>query len=155
MRGHTNTTGVKESTGFPLPSEGDYELKIIEIGETITENGDPMAKLVLEITSGKYEHCLIWDNIVIPGEGSPAIKILGRTKHFWHCIGEPYEGNVAWNTERWLHKKVMASLKHEIQKGGKNAGRLRAVIDSYILPENDLPGEAGEDTLKEESMPNL
>jgi hypothetical protein len=122
--------------GFEVLPEGEYVFEIIEIGEKETKNLDPMAMLVLKVSEGEYQGRKVWDNIVIPNEGSPSFKIMGRTKHFWHCIGEPYEGDVEWNTGNWLHKKVRAKVKHETQTQGKYAGQLKATIESYIFDES-------------------
>ncbi len=136
MRGNADSTGVESNSGYKMPPEGDYSVQISEVGEQLTSNGDPMAKPVLEIVSGEYKGCKIWDNIVIPKEGSPAFKIMGRTKHFLHCINEPYEGKFSYNTDNWLFKRVKVSVKHEIQKSGKNEGKPKCVISAYILDES-------------------
>lgn len=135
MRGNTNTTGVSENTGFELLPEGQYLFEIQEVGESSTRNGDPMAKLTLVVKDGQYKGRKVWDNIIIPYPNSPAIKILGRTKHFWHCIGEPYEGDVDWDTARWLFKSVVANIKHELIKEGSYAGKNKAVVSNYVLSE--------------------
>lgn len=136
MRGRMNTTGVEEGTGFRLPPEGDYMVEIVEVGEKNTKNGDPMAMLTLEIKTGEYKGCKIWDNIVIPLPSSPSIAIMGRTKHFLHCIGEQYNGEFEYDTERWKLKKVNVTVKQEIQEQGKYAGKHRCVIADYILDES-------------------
>lgn len=135
MRGNINTTGVSESSGFQICPKGEHVFEIIEVGEAQTKNFDPMAKLVLVVKEGEHANKKVWDNIIIPHENSPAIKILGRTKHFLHCIGEPYEGALDYDTARWLYKTVKANVDHEIQKVGKNAGKPKAFISNYILDE--------------------
>ena len=136
MRGSANTTGVKESDGsFELLNEGEYLFEISEVGEATTSNGDPMAKLVLVVKDGQYKGQKVWDNIVIPNEGSKAWKIMGRTKFFLHCIGEPFEGQFDWDTARWLYKTVKARVRHEVQEQGKYAGKNKAVIETYLLDE--------------------
>lgn len=136
MRGRTNTTGVKESDGtFELLNEGEYLFEIAEVGESTTQSGDPMGKLVLVVKDGEYKGQKVWDNIVIPNEGSKAWKIMGRTKFFLHCIGEPFEGEFDWDSARWLYKTVRARIRHEVQKEGKYAGKNKAVIETYLLDE--------------------
>lgn len=145
MRGRTNTTGVKESDGsFVLLPQGKYAFEITEVGESVTTNGDPMAKLVLVVKEGEHKGNKVWDNIVIPNEGSKAWKIMGRTKHFLHCIGEEYEGEFDYDTSRWVLKTVVADVKHETQTQGKYAGKDKAVIANYLLDDellNALPND--------------
>lgn len=135
MRGRSNTAGVKESDGsFELLPEGEYLFEISEVGESTTQNDDPMAKLVLVVKEeGQYKGKKVWENIVIPNEGSKAWKIMGRTKFFLHCIGEPFEGEFDWDTSRWLYRTVSAMVRHEVQEQGKYAGKKKAVIETYLL----------------------
>lgn len=135
MRGNCDTTGVKENSGFEILPPGEYLFDIFEVGEAQTKNFDPMAKLILIVHIGEHANKRVFDNIIIPKEGSQAWKIMGRTKHFLHCIGEPYEGQFEYDTARWVHKTVRAEIKHEIQKEGKYAGKPRAIVSNYILDE--------------------
>lgn len=146
MRGRTNTSGIEENSGYKLLPEGDYHFEIDEIAEKTTSNQDPMAMITLKVIEGIFKNCNVWDNIVIPAPNSPAIKIMGRTKFFWHCIGEPYEGDVSWDTSRWLHKRVWATVKHEVQKEGKYAGKSKAVIANYILNEPAFAEQTNSDS---------
>lgn len=148
MRGRANTTGVSES-GFSLLPEGEYLFEIEEVGEAMTKNNDPMGKLVLVVARGEHKGCKVWDNIVIPNEGSPSFKIMGRTKRFLHAIEEPYEGEFDYDTSRWTGKKVLAEVAHEIQEQGKYAGKPKAVISQYIVAEENSGVEIGQ--AKEES----
>lgn len=133
MRGSSNTTGVTESTSFTICPEGEHLFEVSEVGEAQTKNFDPMAKLTLTPRGGKGTVAKVYDNIVIPKEGSVAWKIMGRTKRFLHCIGEPHEGQFDWDTARWVGKIVKANIEHEIQKEGKNAGKPRAIVANYVL----------------------
>jgi hypothetical protein len=136
MRGQANSTGVKPADGtFELLPNGEYLFEIDSMKETETRHGDPMASIALKIAQGEYKGRFVYDNIVIPREGSPSFKIMGRTKHFLHCIAEPYEDLFEYDTARWLFKRVKAVVKTETQTEGQYAGRSRNVIASYILDE--------------------
>ena len=127
-----NTGTTEENTGqfTPIP-EGTYEGMITEVSDKTTSKGDPMGNIKIEIQSREHKGKWVYDNIVIPLEGSPSFKIMGRTMHFLHCIGEEYKGKFIANTENWLWKKLKIQIKHEMQKEGKYAGSLMARISSY------------------------
>ena len=138
MRGQVNMNGVQEQSGgfesCPLPDEGEYYVEIVAVKEKFSKAGDAMPSIKLKITSGLFQDSWLWDNILIPDSNGPAAKILGRTKHFLHCIGELYESeNVEWDTENWIEKTCKIRLQHEPpNEYHKNA---RAVVAEYILEE--------------------
>lgn len=136
MRGFINMRGVLESGSFVVLTEGIYNVIIIEVAERVTKNGDPMANVTFEVTSGDYSGSLIWDNIIFPIEGSLASKIKGRTMHFLHAIGEPYkQETVSYDTLKWMRKPAKIKVKHELYKG-KN----QAKIEDYIIDDvEDVP----------------
>lgn len=131
MRITTDTSGIDESgDGFELLPDGIYLFQIEGVEDKQTKAGDPMAKLTLRILKGEYAERLVWDNIVIPKEGSPAFKIMGRTKHFLHCIGEPHEGAITIDTDRWRGKAVSAQVGRTTYNDKESN-----VITAYILEE--------------------
>jgi hypothetical protein len=132
MKGTTNMKDIKESGSFVLAPEGTYEVEIAEIRDGESANGDPMITIKLVITSGEYQDSWVWDNILIPHLDSPAVKILGRTKHFLHCINEPYEGEeVEYDSDRWLWKKCKIRIAHEAPN--EYHKRPKAVVAEYIV----------------------
>lgn len=145
MKGQVNMNGVQESPNageFILIPEGEYLMKIIQVKDKETESGDPMVSIRFTPVDSEFqERAFVWDNIVIPMPNSPAIKILGRTKHFLHCIGEPYEGDfVTYDSENWLYKTCVVKVKHELPN--KHHKNIKAVVDGYILDaEEGLLGE--------------
>jgi hypothetical protein len=135
MKGTTNMSGVQEQGKFSLPPEGEYEVEIIEIRDGKSSNGDPMVSIKLIITEGEYrDKAWVWDNILIPSPDSAAAKILGRTKHFLHCIGEEYEGdNLEWDSDRW-YKPCRIRIAHE--KPNEFHKFPKATVAEYILDED-------------------
>lgn len=131
MRGETDMSNVKEGGSFdPIP-EGLYKLCIEEIEPKTTKNNDPMAGLTMTVVGGEFAGRKVWDNIIIPEDDSPAIKIKGRTMHFLHCIDEPYEGKFAWDSDNWIGKTLFAKIWHETYEG-----KVRSKISEYLLPED-------------------
>lgn len=137
MKGRTNTKGADENTGFILCEKGEHVLQIVRIKDKQTANGDPMVSIGMTVLGGVSSGAWVWDNIVIPLPGSPAAAILGRTKHFLHCIGEPYEGDIEYDSERWMLKKVTAVVGHEA--ANKYHNEPKAVITNYVRDEDDVP----------------
>jgi hypothetical protein len=136
MRGTINMRGVVESGSFKLLPEGIYNVIIIEVSERVTKNGDPMANVTFEVTSGDYSSSLVWDNIIFPIEGSLASKIKGRTMHFLHAIDEPYKNEeLSYDTLHWMRKPAKIEVIHELYKGNN-----QAKVGNYIIDEvEDVP----------------
>ena len=130
MRGTTDMTGVKENSGFELLPEGTYIFNIEDVEDKITQNGDPMILVTYCVAVGDHAGRRTWDNIIFPELNSPAIKIKGRTMHFLHCIDEPYQDKINWNSEMWKGKAVSIRIYHE-----EYNGKIRAKVAEYILDE--------------------
>ena len=139
MKGTVSMAGVTEQMGniSPLPGKGIYEVDIVLVKERMTEKNDPMPSIKLQIISGKFKDCWVWDNILTPQPESEAAKILGRTKHFLHCLGEEFEGDeISWNTDNWIGKRIKIRIDHE--DPNQYHKFTKAIIAEYILEE---PGE--------------
>ncbi|RKY32661.1 MAG: hypothetical protein DRP74_02155 [Candidatus Omnitrophota bacterium] len=143
MKGIVNMANVQEQGSYVLPPEGVYEVEIVEVVDKTSFNGDPLISIKLMITEGEYQNkAWIWDNILIPSSNSSAAKILGRTKHFLHCIGEPYEGQeVEWDSNNWIYKPCRIRIAHEAPN--EYHKRAKVVISEYILNEEQQSPEEG------------
>jgi len=141
MKGTTNMSGVREQGKFTLPPEGTYEVEIAEKKDGQSSNDDPMISIKLMICAGEYQdEAWIWDNILIPSLDSPAAKILGRTKHFLHCIGEPYEEEeTLWDSDKWVWKRCKVRLVHEAPNAYHKFPK--AIVAEYILNEEVVQPE--------------
>jgi len=141
MKGVSNLSGVKEQGKFTLPPEGIYEIEIAEKKDGQSSNGDPMISIKLVICAGEYQdEAWVWDNILIPSLDSPAAKILGRTKHFLHCIGEPYEEEeTLWDSDKWVWKRCKVRLVHEAPNAYHKFPK--AIVAEYILNEEVVQPE--------------
>ena len=150
MRGKTNMNDVNEQGTFKLLPEGEYLMQIAEVVDIdkfnmplTTKNGDPMVRLMLKPVG--QNDVWVWEQIVISeNPDSPGFQIKGRSKHFLHCIGEPYEGEFEWNSDNWKGKRVKATIKHEPPNDFHKYPK--AVVDSYILDEEETAKNAIEDT---------
>lgn len=147
MKYSIDTEGAEENTGgFVLIPEDTYEVMIVEKSDKTTTKGDPMVNVKLEISEGKYKGKPLYDNIVIPCQGSPSFGIMGRTMHFLHVIGQPYQGNFVTDSDKWLYSKLKVKVKHEKQTQGKYAGQMRATVNEHMaLDAAEAPGEPDPD----------
>lgn len=134
MKGSLNTTGVEENkttTNYPLLPDGVYEGWISDHNSGFTKANDPMVNITIKITFPQdFQGRLIWDRIVLPYPQSPARGILGRTKHFLHCISEPYEGEFEWDSDNWNGKKVIIKVGSRTYNG-----KTYNEVQGYILDE--------------------
>ena len=134
MRKNLNTTGVAEQGEFEVCEKGDHYAHIEEVREAITQNGDDMASVKFVVDSGASQDSWVWDNIVISDNpDSPGYKVLGRTKHFLHCIGEPYEGEIKVDTDNWKGKKVKIRVDHE--QPNQYHKSIRPIVTAYLIDE--------------------
>jgi hypothetical protein len=140
MKGKADTTGaVENGGGYALIPDGEYTARIVEVADGSTKGGDPMITITLEIHSvGPEGGRKVWDRIVIPKQGSPAFGIMGRTMHFLHCIGEPYEGTFTWNSDNWQGQVVKVEIGSR-EYNGKEYNEVR----NYILEEKPPKDDKG------------
>jgi len=132
-KGTVNLDGVDEQGEYKLPPQGKYNVEILEVADKTSKSGDPMLSVKFAVAEGEYSGCWVWDNIIISDDPeSPGHKILGRSKHFLHCIGEPYEGDpVEWNCDNWIGKICKIKIDHE--PPNEYHQNIRAIITEYIL----------------------
>lgn len=132
MRYSVDTADALENTNdYVLVPEGVFGAEIIEVGDKKTSNGDPMANVKYKLLDGGQRGRTLYDNIVIPIPGSPAFKIMGRTMHFLHVIGQPYEGTFTVDTDKWVGQRLRVLVKHKLQKVGKYAGQMQANVNGH------------------------
>ena len=147
MKGRADSTGATENGGgFVMIPDGEYTVKITEISPGQTKAGDPMMTLTLEVCSmGEFGGRKLWDRIIIPQQGSSAFAIMGRTMHFLHCIGEPYEGQFTWNTDNWQGQFVkveIGSAKYTDKNGNE---KIKNEVKAYLLEEKPASEAAKDD----------
>lgn len=136
-KGTAYFNGVEEQetrSEIQLLPKGKYLFQIVEKIDKTTAKGDPMINITLQCQEDGYEQNRAWDNIVIPHPVSPSIGIAGRTKHFLHCIGEPYQDQFEWDSDNWAWKKVYANIDIKKLDSGKEIN----VVTGYILDEDLL-----------------
>ena len=130
----------QNSGDFPLIPDGTYVFQITGVVEQTSSNKDPMINTTFQGTEAGMEKLKLWDRIVFPRPNSKARSILGRSIHFLHCIGEPYDSPITWDERNWAWRKV------KIQVGTRTYNsKPQNYVAKYILDEELNP------TLNEES----
>jgi hypothetical protein len=139
MKYKLNKTDYDSNSGNfePIP-EGEYLLQIMDFKERETKNGDPMIGVQLEVVDGDHAGRFVFHNVILYKPTSPGIKGMGMTRHFLHCIGEPYEGDIDVDTDNWIPRQVRAEVFHEEYNGKTNAR-----IGKFILDETLFGGNPG------------
>lgn len=141
MKKRLDTTGASLKTGFAPVPEGIYQLVIREVADTKngepwkTKNGDDYVRVTCEIDDqGNYFGRKIWygltfmDDISRPG--------AGMSVHFLKAIGEPWDGPVDIDTDRWIGRVFKAKLKIVKDQNGEPKNEV-----GYVLSEEEASEE--------------
>jgi hypothetical protein len=110
MRMQRNYDDYDENTGGGAIPSGTYMFEIVEHEDTVSKAGDVMINITLRCIEEQYNGKFVWDRILLPLPNSEAHKIIGKSKRFLHCIGEPYQGNFEVNTDNWDGKILEAKI---------------------------------------------
>ena len=107
-----NKNDYEEKSFKPIP-EGDHRVRILSAEEQISNSGNQMIKLVLEVSG---HNSTIWHFITfMPTNQKLTNQKLGE---LWNSFGIP-QGN--FNLQSWVGKVGAARVKHEDRNGEKNA----------------------------------
>lgn len=139
MKINVNLNDVQEGGTFVLVPEWVYNVEIVVATDGYSKKGDPMIGIEMIIIDGEFSGSKAWDNILIPAEGSTSWKIMGRTKHFLHCIGEPYEGKIEVDTKNWVYKRCKITIKHE--QPNQHHNYIKAIVSGYDFPDENIKKE--------------
>lgn len=131
MRVQRNYDDYEENTGGGIMPDGKYMFEIAEKEDSNSKAGDVMINITLRCVEEAYSGNFVWDRILLPLPNSPAHKVIGRSKRFLHCIGEPYQGNFDVDTDRWVGKLVEAEIGHEVYDS-----KSKNIVKRYILQED-------------------
>ena len=132
-------TGVQESGGFTPVPVGEYWLKVMDTKEGHTGKGDRMVDVTLEVTNDiQYNGKKVWHKVsFLPAkqkDGTPTPG-AGISKHWLHCLGEPFEAHAAVNHLAWRGKRLKVKLGLDTYIGRDDKEKNKNVIDEIFLPE--------------------
>lgn len=141
---NTDFDGVEENYFKPIP-EGKYNLRIKSAIEKKSSKGDDMVVVDYEIMDGPFIGEEIRFHYVVFFKNKET-KGAGMSKTFLRVIGEPYEGRVSVNPEKWIGRCLTAKVVQEPDKNGTMFPRVKFV-------ENYITDFTATNTTKEEEDP--
>lgn len=126
---NTDFDGVEENYFKPIP-EGKYNLRIVSATEKKSSKGDDMVVVDYEIMDGPFigEEIRFHYVVFFKNKGT---KGAGMSKTFLRVIGEPYEGKVSVDPNRWVGKCLTAKVVQEPDQRGQMFPRVK-FVDSYV-----------------------
>lgn len=139
MKGTFNGEGVDMSGGGVIAPPGAYTLRVKKVYDTdkqgnpkVTKNGDPMVSALCEVDdAGPYLGATVFYNVTFMArnpDGS-AKKGSGMAVQFLKVIGEPWEGEFEYDTDRWIGRSFRAKLKVSNGFDGSPRNEIAALID--------------------------
>lgn len=129
MPGKHNAEGIEMNNAQQPFPEGDYHLKIIKADEGTIKSGANAgcAKVTcdLEVVGGEYAGRKIGYHTVsfLPKTSKGA----GMALSFLKAIGEPYEGEFAWDEGNWIGRVLKAKVVIEPDQEGNKWNRVKWV----------------------------
>lgn len=137
MRMNMDYTGVNEAGNFDPAPRGVYRLKIAKVEDGKTQYGDPKAVVELKIVAGAYAGKNVRHTVTFKAPDQPG---AGFAKHWLRVIGQPFEGRVSVDTERWPGQEIIARLGVEQYKDKNGEMRDKNVIEeSWSIKDEDAP----------------
>lgn len=145
MRGSYSSEGV-DMQGNVIAPPGTYLLKVKKVFDTdkegnpkITKNGDPMVSVLCEVDDvGPYLGATLFHNVTFMArnpDGS-AKRGSGMAVKFLKSIGEPWEGDFEWDSDRWIDRSFKAKLKVTKDQNGLPRNEIAELVDEE-KPESD------------------
>lgn len=129
MPGNYDAQGVQPSGGnrTPFPA-GPYQLIITKAEQGVTGNGDDKVTVDLKVASGAHQGREVrFHTVTFLSKERPG---AGMALHFLKQIGEPFEGEFAWDERRWIGRAILAHVIIEADQKGRDWNRIGDVLDS-------------------------
>ena len=106
-----NAADYEETSFKPIPV-GDYRVRIAEVEEKVSANGNQMIVLTLDVSGYSSR---IWHNLTLLTNNTKLTN--QKLGELWNSFGIP-QGN--FNLNSWVGKVGAAKVKHEEYNGNTN-----------------------------------
>lgn len=148
MKGSYSSKGVDVGGNVIAPA-GTYTLNVKRVFDTdkngnpkVTKNGDPMVSVLCEVDDvGEYLGATVFHNVTFMARNpdGTAKKGSGMAVHFLKSIGEPWEGDFEYDTDRWPGRAFRAKLKVTKDMNGIPRNEIAYLIDEDRPQEDEVP----------------
>lgn len=155
MRTQRNYDGYEENEGgYRILPKGKYMFEVQQTEDKMSKNNDEMVKVTFSCIDDDYYGVPVWDNILFPRPGSKSEKIIGRSKHFLHCLGEPYQGDFLIDTDNWQNKTIEIEVSESEYEDSNGNKKPKNDVVKYILNKELINDNTPENNDKpKKSMP--
>lgn len=133
---------------FVRCEEGKHVVRLMEIEETESSNGNPMLAAKFEVVKGESTGAILYDNFVLTD------KALWKFKSYLSVVGVKADGRVALDLDKLEGKRCLVEVGHEEYNGSTRAritDYKKLAADPKEVDEDDVDEDEDED--EEETPP--
>lgn len=110
-------TGVES---FVKCGEGEHVVKVLEAKEGVSQAGNDVIQLKLQVLKGSSKDAIVYDNLTLTE------KALWRTKQFLDALGMKSDGKLVIDLDKIEGKTCIISVIHE-----EYQGKTKAKVDEF------------------------